>query len=405
MSSSRPNLLFLSQTLPFPPDGGVNIRTFNILKLLSRSFNIYAICFYRKNISGALEASVAGLREYVNSIDVFDIQQEYNPVRLVTDHVASCLSQKVYTNFAYKNLAAISKIKELLDSEPISLVHFDSLDLSGYLPFVAHLPIVCVHHNIESVLLRRRADVHANLFSASYLRFQAALMEREEKKWCPNVALNVTCSSDDKKLLQSIAPSATVKVVPNGVDVETFKPSPQAGEGIVFVGGMTWFPNRDALSYFVDEILPALDVLSLRPTVTWVGRSLPGSELRFGKLGIRITGYVKDIRPYVHGAGCYIVPLRVGGGTRLKILDAWAMGKAVVSTSIGCEGLDAVDGYNILIRDDPQSFAHAVLDVLTNTTLRESLAANARTTAESKYSWESIGTGMIEHYLALLATS
>ena len=115
-----------------------------------------------------------------------------------------------------------------------------------------------------------------------------------------------------------------------------------------------------------------------------------------------MTGYVEDIRPHVQRAACYVVPLRVGGGTRLKILDAWAMGKAVVSTSVGCEGLDARDGENILIRDDARSFAEAVGRVLRDGELRRRLAAGARETAERVYDWDVIGARMVREYTALL---
>src|SRR5690606_7086949 len=133
---------------------------------------------------------------------------------------------------------------------------------------------------------------------------------------------------------------------------------------IVFVGGYSWYPNRDALYYFGEEILPRIR-RTTNVAVTWVGRA-PTSVIDecSRKYGIRLTGYVEDIRPFVESAACYVVPLRIGGGTRLKILDAWAMGKAVVSTSVGCEGLQAVDRENILIRDDADAFASSVVELL-----------------------------------------
>jgi polysaccharide biosynthesis protein PslH len=124
---------------------------------------------------------------------------------------------------------------------------------------------------------------------------------------------------------------------------------------------------------------------------------------RYAQRRVALTGHVDDIRPYVGSAACYVVPLRIGGGTRLKILDAWAMGKAVVSTSVGCEGLDAADGQNILIRDDPAAFAAAVLMVLRDSGLRAALERNARATAEQKYSWTVIGEKMRRVYGEVLA--
>jgi glycosyltransferase involved in cell wall biosynthesis len=137
--------------------------------------------------------------------------------------------------------------------------------------------------------------------------------------------------------------------------------------------------------------------------VTWVGRAKPEVIARYATRGIQLTGHVDDIRPFVGKAACYVVPLRIGGGTRLKILDAWAMGKAVVSTSVGCEGLAAVDGQNILIRDDPAAFAAAVTMVLHDTGLRAVLERNARVTAEERYSWNVIGETMRRLYGEVLA--
>jgi glycosyltransferase involved in cell wall biosynthesis len=231
-------------------------------------------------------------------------------------------------------------------------------------------------------------------------------MEKEERAWCPKVSLNVTVSEDDSRYLSQLAPEARFAVVPNGVDTGFFTPGDEdlSAEGnVVFVGGTTWFPNKDALQFFSESILPAVRAKSPGCTATWVGRATEKERSGFGQVaGLSLTGYVPDVRPYVQRAGCFVVPLRVGGGTRLKILDAWAMGKAVVSTSIGCEGLDAVDGENILVRDSPEDFAEAVSDVLLNMELRNRLGRKARATVESTYSWTVIGKKMHHVYENLL---
>jgi glycosyltransferase involved in cell wall biosynthesis len=138
------------------------------------------------------------------------------------------------------------------------------------------------------------------------------------------------------------------------------------------------------------------------PPVRWVGRASDDLQQAYrDRYAVELTGYVADVRPYVRDAACYVVPLRVGGGTRLKILDAWAMGKAVVSTSVGCEGLAAEDGRNILIRDDPEGFAQAVCAVLRDGTLRRQLGTEGRQTVERHYSWEGIGGSMLSLYRSL----
>src|SRR5262245_27477951 len=178
------------------------------------------------------------------------------------------------------------------------------------------------------------------------------MTRKEEEAWCHRMIVNFTVSNEDKAVLLEIAPAARVVVLPNGVDTELFQPAAGKKAGLVFVGGHDWFPNRDAMSFFASEILPAVRAHAGDVGVTWVGRA-PEQVREEYKLrhNVLLTGYVEDVRPYVGSADCFVVPLRVGGGTRLKILDAWAMGKAVVSTSVGCEGLEARDGENILIRD------------------------------------------------------
>jgi glycosyltransferase involved in cell wall biosynthesis len=136
--------------------------------------------------------------------------------------------------------------------------------------------------------------------------------------------------------------------------------------------------------------------------ITWIGRASPDQRRDYAaQYGIELTGYVEDVRPLLRNAACHIVPLRVGGGTRLKILNSWAMGKPVVSTSIGCEGLDAADGDNILIRDDPKDFARAIAAVLDDGELRRRLGERGRVTAERLYSWDTIGRAMRETYLTV----
>lgn len=397
----KPRLLFLCQTLPFPPDGGVAIRSFNVLRLLTQRYDVTALCFFRRAVTPDVAASLGALRRIAARVYAFPIAQEHAPVRLFTDHARSVLQRRVYTVTAYESQPFRERLRALTTAERFELVHVDSLDLSGYLPLLAKLPVVCVHHNVESALLRRRAATESNWLRRTYLRLQARLMEREERNWCPRVALNVAVSDADRRELVRLSPDARVTVVPNGVDVSQFVPGLTADHGMVFVGGMTWFPNKDALQFFAREILPRLRSAGCRDEVTWVGRALPGAIEAYAAQGIALTGYVDDIRPYVARAACYVVPLRVGGGTRLKILDAWAMGKAIVSTSIGCEGLDARDGWNILIRDDPREFADAVRSVLADEALRTTLGANARLTAERAYSWDVIGEAMHAEYEAV----
>jgi glycosyltransferase involved in cell wall biosynthesis len=400
---ARPRLLFLCQTLPYPPDGGVWIRTYHVLRLLARTFDVTVLCFERARSAGRTAGVAAGhdgLRRF-GPVDVFPLPQAHSRLRFLWDHARSLLTGQVYTRYLYDSRAFRRRLDEVLDAVQPDLVHADSLDLAQYLPACQSLPIVCVHHDVESMLLSRKASVEPVAWKRAYLRHQARLMAAVERQWLPRVALNVAVSEQDRASLLRLAPEARVIVVANGVDVDEFAPASEdaAAAGLAYVGGTSPAPNRDALQYFCDRILPHLGHTGGHRPVRWIGRASPDEQRHYRERhGVELTGYVDDARPLMRAAACHIAPLRAGGGTRVKILNAWAMGKAVVSTSVGCEGLEAVDGHNVLIRDDPRAFARAIQEVLGNPDLRGHLGRRGRATAERLYSWDVVGEGMTAAY-------
>jgi len=394
--------------LPYPPDGGASIRTYNVLRLLSRTFEVTALCFYRWKpgyVKHDVGAAVRALSEFAE-VEAFPIPQEHSRLRRFRDHLLSTASRRVYTYFTFESKPYEKTLSDLLQERCFDLVHVDSLDLSYYFHLLdGNIPVVCTHHDVQSLLLARRAARQTSLFMGAYLRLQSRLMEREEQRWCPRLSLNVAVSELDCQRLGKAAPGSRCTVVPNGVDTEYFRPGGGTEEGIVSVGGTSWFPNRDGLLYYTDEIAPLIQTLAPGVKTIWVGRANDDDIRAFGDVhGVQLTGYVEDVRPYICDAACYVVPLRVGGGTRVKILDAWSMGKAVVSTSLGCEGLDARDGENILVADTPTDFADAVRRVLEDPELRRGLGANARRTVQEQYSWDVIGEGLNRAYLDLFSS-
>jgi glycosyltransferase involved in cell wall biosynthesis len=403
----RPRLLFLCKTLPYPPDSGLAIRSFHVLRLLAGAFEVTALCFAQRK-RGAVSRDgiadrVAALRELAD-VEAYPVPQEHSASRLLWDHVRSTGLNRAYTWFAYDSRAVADRIRLLLASRRFSLIHVDSIVLSRYLALFQGIPVICVHHNVESELLRRRGQSENRPLRRAYFRHQASLLAREERRWGARCDLNIAVSEPDRLTLERLVPGIRCAVVPNGVDVDAFRPRPGHRErGLVFVGESTWAPNRDALQYFCEAILPRIRADHGATPVRWVGHASETMRREYrSRHGVELTGYMPDVRPHVQEAACYVVPLRVGGGTRLKILDAWAMGKAVVSTSIGCEGLAAEDGRNILIRDDPGGFASAVCTVLQDDSLRRRLGREGRRTVEQQYSWDRIGESMLPLYEGLL---
>lgn len=398
-------ILFLCQNLPYPPDAGAHIRSFHTLRLLGQRFEVTALCFYRTSVRAepdAVRDGIRGLEEYADHVEAFPIPQDGHLLRFAFDHIRSAIGRRAYTRWVYESRAFRRRLRELFQPGVFKLVHLDSLDLVAYAPLLAPIPIVCAHHNVESSLLRRRAEL-ATGWRRHYLRLQSRLVEREERTWCPRMHLNVVVSDVDADRLASNSPEAEVLIMPNGVDTRALVPSPDDDRrGIVFVGGHTWFPNRDGMEYFAEAILPRIRERHPDVEVTWVGRAPEEIRAHYARLGVRMTGYVDDIRPFVHRAACFVVPLRVGGGTRLKILDAWALGKAVVSTTAGCEGLSTANGVNMLIADDPDEFATAVTRVLEDAELRRRLEAGGRSTAVRYYDWKQVAVPMLDRYESIV---
>jgi glycosyltransferase involved in cell wall biosynthesis len=401
----KARLLFLCQTLPYPPDNGVNVRSFNTLKILAGAFDVTSLFFYRKANRPRAEDVRRAVEELApwTRAEAFPIPQEHSKARLLWDHACSTVGRRPYTYHAYRSAAVEGRLRALFESERFDLVHVDSLDLSAYLPTFRGIPVACTHHNVESQLLRRRATAVANPILRRYVGLQATLTDAEERRWCPRVDVNVAVSDDDCALLREMAPSSRFIVVPNGVDTDYFQPRSGAAKSVVFVGGYDWFPNRDAMEYFSEVILPPLRERCPHVPVTWVGKAPPAAVERFEGQGIRMAGFIDDLRPVVADAACYIAPLRVGGGTRLKLVEGMAMGKAIVSTSQGSEGLRIDDGENMLVRDDPTAFAAAIQQVVEDAALRVRLEDGARRTAVELYDWRVVGAVLTDTYGEVIA--
>ena len=410
--SSRPRVLVLSQCLPYPPDSGVTNRTFNVLQQLQREFDVVVLPYYRRNhqpTAEALLAARATLEGFVTRVATpVPIRAEHALVRRVWDHGRSLVSGRAYTYYEYASRQYRDQLQRALAEAPPALIHLDSLVLHRWIPHLPRVPQVCTHHNIESDVLRLRAARTRSPLLGRYILHQAGRVEATERRLVAAFRANIVMSQQDAERLRRLAPHARTVVAPNGVDTSFFVP--QAGRPaipgrIAFLGPTYLFPNRDGMEYLLERIWQQIRAALPAATLHLIGRSPAADRARFDAVpGVACLGLVPDIRPHLAEAACCVVPLRVGGGTRLKILDSWAMGKAVVSTSLGCEGLDAVDGENILIRDDPKAFAEAVVAVLTDAGLRGRLERNARQMVEQRYSWDMTGERLRAAYHEIIAS-
>jgi glycosyltransferase involved in cell wall biosynthesis len=304
--------------------------------------------------------------------------------------------------FQYRSRAMRKKIRAVLTAHNIDLVHLDMLHLGDYLEIFRGWPVVMVEHNVESVLLRRRVENESNLFRKAYLFYQYLKLRRYEARVCRRANHVVTVSEIDADLLRSLSGAANITAIANGVDTSYFQDIavPRRDHGLVFVGGLSWFPNYDAVHYFCAEVLPRIAAEIPDVTLTIVGKRPDDRKIRdiLSNPRVRLTGLIDDVRPAIAEAAAYVVPLRIGGGTRLKILDALSMGKAIISTSVGSEGLEIVQGEHLLVADDAEGFARAVIRVLRDRELARRLGEAGRQLVQRKYEWEVIAKDLDRVY-------
>lgn len=248
-------------------------------------------------------------------------------------------------------------------------------------------------HNVEAIIWERHAEQGRTPLHRWYFGLQAKRMAAYEGQVCRAVRNIIAVSVSDAQIMRDRYQAPRVAAVPTGVDVDFFRPSgpapPQAD--LIFLGSMDWMPNIDGMQWFADEIWPL--ILQRRPqtTLAIVGRKpAPAIQALAQKPGISVTGTVPDVRPWLHGGKISIVPLRIGGGTRLKIYESMAAQVPVVSTAIGAEGLDWSDGQNILIADSPTNFAGRCLQLLEDPAQAQKLAQNAFRLVDQHYSWQAI---------------
>jgi glycosyltransferase involved in cell wall biosynthesis len=294
----------------------------------------------------------------------------------------------------------------LAGTRQVDVCVVDFLAAAPNSPLKGLAPTILFTHNVEHMIWKRLGATERRAWRRALLEIEWRKMRRYEGRACAAASLTLAVSEVDRAVLASLAPGAVVRAVPTGVDVGYFAPDgrPEAPARLVFTGSMDWYPNEDAVLYFVDDLLPRIrrDVPDVSLTV--VGRN-PTPRLRrlCEATGVHVTGTVDDVRPHVGEAAVCVVPLRVGGGTRLKIFEALAMGKAVVSTSVGAEGLPLSSGEHAVLADDPVDFARAVVRLVRHPEERRRLGLAGRRLVEERYSWGEVARRFEAHCQDVLA--
>jgi len=405
-------ILWLSHLVPYPPKGGVLQRSYHLLKEISKEHEVDLLAFNQKSLMEPLVPSLAeGLAEakdhlgnFCQRVEFFDIPSDRSSFSKKWLALKSLFTKYPYTLNWLLSDHFHQRVANLVAQEDYDYVHFDTISLAPFLSACKGVKTSLDHHNVESHMLIRRASKESNLIKKFYFNQEGRRLEQYEKSLCPKFDFNFTCSDLDTERLQVITPESRIHTVPNGVDIEFFKPSgnKERSSNILFIGTMNWYPNIEAVQFLGEQVWPELKLRLPVATADIVGANPPESIRKFSLEDERfhVHGFVDDIHPILDSAMCYVCPIKDGGGTKLKILDALAMGKAIVADPIACEGIDVEDGVNVLFAETKEEYVECISRVFSEPGLRERLEKNARTLAVEKYAYEHIG-----HQLSSLYSS
>lgn len=399
-------VLVITDYLPYPPVAGDRLRVYNLVRRIAERAEVSLAAPLRPEDD---PDAVRHLHEIC-----YAVFTGWLPRRAPLEHLPGVL-----------RYAAADKPPELLFQDspelrdsvaraaiqnPFDVLHVEPSRMATYLEASAEFQRsarVLVFHNFAPQQLERQWRLEDSLVGKA----RSWLNWRWMRTWEPNYASRfdrcVTVSEPDRRLLLAANPNLKVDVVPNGVDTRTLQPLPEGGDPptLLFVGTMDYAPNRDAALLLVERILPLVRRTVPEARAYIVGANPPPELERYRGNGVEVTGRVAELEPYYRAAAATVVPLRAGGGTRLKILESMAFGRPVVSTCVGCEGLDVVNGEHLLVADEVERFAEHTVRLLRNAGLRHRLAGNARRLVETKYDWDGISEGMMQVYERALETA
>jgi len=394
------NILQIAPRVPFPPDDGGKIGIFNITKYLSlRGHNITLVTF-----ENLLDTKKDYL-ELQNYCKLFVVPKNLN--NSIGSIVKSLFSNISYNIEKYGSKEMLQKVLELLETKEFDIVHIDGLHMARYgveIKKFFDIPIALREHNIESIIMKRVSENAKNILIKSFTLLQYKKIYNYEKYVTSKFDECIVITKEDDFTLKKMNPKAQTFVIPAGADTSFFYPLPvkEVDSSIVFVGSLEWFPNVEGIMWFLNRIYPIIKQKIPLFKLYIVGKNPPESILSYNSPEIIVTGYVKDVREYVSKSSLVVVPLRIGGGMRIKILESMAMGKAVVSTTIGAEGIDAKNDEEIIIRDREDDLVNAVTDLLVDEGKRKRIGENALKFVREKYTWEKVAERFEEEYLRLI---
>jgi len=382
-------ILVIDEWLPWPLESGKKIRTYNLIRRLAKVFDICYVAYVR--LPGE-EDKIRIMEE--NGIRVFPVSDrrtiKWTP-KFYYEVALNLFSAEPFSSTYHISDEFIDIMRSVIYNEKPDLVHCEWTNYAPLLEYAGSLPSVISAHNVESDIWRRFGEHGSSIFKRILGNSQAKKIERLERKWYPRATMCIAVSPEDQKVIQGYG--SNVRLVENGVDISYYNNSNNElidKNSIIFTASFDTFSNQDGAEYLVKEIypiikteIPGINLWLVGKDPSYVLRSFPEMDA-----SVHVTGTVEDVRPYIARSAVCIVPLRIGGGSRLKILEALAMKKAVVSTTVGAEGLSITDGDNILIADTPERFSKCVVDCLLDNKKCEQLGKKGYQLISERYNWD-----------------
>lgn len=385
-------ILFVCAHQVWPPDTGARLRNFHLANALAKRG---AVTLAQLRPPGEAIVSGEGFGNFERVL-TFERDRSYTPLKILRGIVGPLPLPVVN----YYSPGAAEAMRKLLASERFDAVQLESVHLLPYAQIISRLTtrpeLIVDWHNIESELMQRYAVTEANWAKKLVARRTGTLLQAAETRLLEISKVHTVASRRERELLIARGCDNEIHVIPNGVDVSRFlkinqSPCVNTSNDVLFVGSMDYHANVDGVSWFIRHAWASIQAEFPQLKFSIVGRN-PGPDVqKLASDTVRVTGTVPDVLPFYEGALAVVVPLRVGGGTRLKILEAMAAGVPVISTRLGAEGLDIEDGTNILLADSPYDMMLALIRLKTEAALWRNLADNGRKLVSQKYDWDSIG--------------
>jgi polysaccharide biosynthesis protein PslH len=387
------HIVWLKTELLHPVDKGGKIRSYYMLKELKRSCRITYLTL-DDGTAGENARELAS--EYCHELVCIPhpLREKFT-TGFYVELMLNLTSQLPYAIKKYESAAMRTEISKRVTAGRFDVLVCDFLAPAVNVPSTIECPSLLFQHNVEAMIWKRHYEVQTNAAKKTYLYRQWQKMRAFEAKMCPRFDGVVAVSREDREQMRQEYNVKSICDVPTGVDTSFFRPSGEVKRrtaNLVFTGSMDWLPNEDAIRYFTEQILPSIRQRIPGVTLTVVGRSPYPALVELSKRdpSVIVTGRVDDVRPYMEEAALYVVPLRIGGGTRLKIYEAMAMEKAIVSTSIGAEGLPLENGRDILLADTPEAFADTVTRLLGDEKLAADIGKRAAEKVRASFGWNTV---------------